>query len=357
MATRQQVSWAQLRVGVMVLTALSIFALMIFLMSGEGTFTRKATLRVFMDNAAGLKKGDPVRLTGIDIGNVQEIRISGEHDASRAVMAVLSVQRRFLDEIRTDSVATLEAESLLGQRYFDITRGTPAKPALQPDAELNFKSRPDYGDVMATGATVLTNLNRVINQVGRVTDTLSQGQGTLGKLFMDDALYRRADSAVADFQKMAQHASSGQGSLGKLIYTDEIFDRANSAVGKLDQIADDVKSGQGSLGKLLYDPALYDDTRQIVARANEVVGDVQAGKGSLGKFIKDEALYNKATSAVDRIDTIAGRMEKGEGSMGRFLRDDAFYNNTNQLSLEVRELLADFRKDPKKFLTIKFKLF
>ncbi len=357
MATRQQVSWAQLRVGVMVLTALSIFALMIFLMSGEGTFTRKATLKVFMDNAAGLKKGDPVRLAGIDVGNVQEIRISGEHDARRAVVAVLSVQRRFLDEIRTDSVATLEAESLLGQRYFDITRGTPAKPAMQPDAEIIFKSRPDYGDVMATGATVLTNLNRVINQVSKVTDTLSQGQGTLGKLFMDEGLYRRADSAVADFQKMAQYASSGQGSLGKLIYTDEIFNRANSAVGKLDQIADDVKSGQGSLGKLLYDPALYDDTRQVVARANEIVGEVQAGKGSLGKFIKDEALYNKATSAVDRIDTIAGRMERGEGSMGRFLKDEALYNNTNQLSLEIRELLADFRKDPKKFLTIKFKLF
>src|SRR5258706_11509847 len=163
MATRQQVSWAQLRVGVMVLTALSIFALMIFLMSGEGTFTRKATMRVFMDNAGGLKKGDPVRLTGIDVGNVQEIRVSGEHDASRAVLAELSVQRRYLNEIRTDSVASLEAESLLGQRYIDITRGTPDKPALQAGSEIQFKSRPDYGDVMATGASVLTKLNRVIN--------------------------------------------------------------------------------------------------------------------------------------------------------------------------------------------------
>jgi len=357
MATRQQVSWAQLRVGVMVLTALSIFALMIFLMSGEGTFTRKASLKVFMDNAGGLKKGDPVRLTGIDVGNVQEIRISGEHDAARAVVAFLSVQRQYLSEIRTDSVASLEAESLLGQRYIDITRGTPAKPALEADAELNFKSRPDYGDVMATGATVLTNLNRVINQVGKVTDNVSKGQGTLGKLVMDDSLYLRADSAVSGLQKMAAYASSGQGSLGKLIYSDDVFNRVNSAAGKLDQIADDVKSGQGSLGKLLYDPALYDDARQMVARANEVVGDVQAGKGSLGKMLKDETFYNKATSAVDRIDTIAGRLEQGEGSMGKFLKDDAFYKNTNQLSLEIRELLADFRKDPKKFLTIKFKLF
>jgi phospholipid/cholesterol/gamma-HCH transport system substrate-binding protein len=330
---------------------------MIFLMSGEGTFTRKVSLKVFMNNAAGLKKGDPVRLTGIDVGNVQEIRISGEHNTSRAVVAVLTVQRRYLGEIRADSVATLEAESLLGQRYIDITRGSPNMPALQPDAELIFKSRPDYGDVMATGATVLTNLNRVINQVGRVTAQVSQGEGTLGKLFMDDSLYRRADSAVADFQKMAQHAASGQGTLGKLIYTDEMFNRANSAVGKLDQIADDVRAGQGSLGKLLYDPALYEDARQMVARANEVVGDVQAGKGTLGKILKDESFYNKATSAVDRIDAIAGRMERGEGSMGRFLKDEALYTNTNQLSLEVRELLADFRKDPKKYLTIKFKLF
>src|SRR5579859_4857908 len=121
MATRQQVSWAQLRVGVMVLTALSIFGLMVFLMSGEGTFTRKGTLTVFLDNASGLKKGDPVRLTGVDIGNVQDIRISGEHNPMRAVVAILSIQRSYLDEIRADSVASLEAESLLGQRYIDLT--------------------------------------------------------------------------------------------------------------------------------------------------------------------------------------------------------------------------------------------
>ncbi|MBI4463872.1 MAG: MCE family protein, partial [Acidobacteria bacterium] len=47
----------------------------------------------------------------------------------------------------------------------------------------------------------------------------------------------------------------------------------------------------------------------------------------------------------------------GEGSIGKLLHDQALYNNLNSTSVEVRELLADFRKDPKKFLTIQFKIF
>ena len=74
MAQRKQVSWAQLRVGLLVLVSLTIFAVLVFFMTGEGFFSAKYTLRVYLDNAGGLKKGDPVRLSGIDVGNVEQIR-------------------------------------------------------------------------------------------------------------------------------------------------------------------------------------------------------------------------------------------------------------------------------------------
>ncbi len=357
MAQRKQVSWAQLRVGLLVVTSVTIFMVMVFLMTGENFFAPKTTVRVFMDNAGGLKKGDPVRLTGIDIGNVDAIIVSGEHHADRAVVAVLTVQRRYLDEVRGDSEVTLEAEGLLGQRFLDITRGSPAKAAISSGGEIKFKSRPDFGDVVSNGATVLTNLNRVINSFSRVSEQVEKGQGSLGKLVFDDSLYKNANSAVRDLQSMASFAASGQGSLGKLLLNDDIYNRASASVDKLGGIIDDVRGGKGSLGKLIYDPALYDDSRKLVANANAIVADVQAGKGTLGKILKDDAFYTKATSAFDKFDAIGTRIERGEGSMGKLMNDAALYDNVNHLSIETRQLLTDFRKNPKKFLTIQLKLF
>lgn len=357
MAQRKQVSWAQLRVGLLVLVSLTIFAVLIFFMTGESFFATKYTLRIYMDNAGGLKKGDPVRLAGIDVGNVDQIRVSGSQDPQRAVEVLVRVLRRYQGEIRGDSEVTLESEGLLGQRFLDITRGSPKLPSLTAGAEVKFKSRPDLGDVVASSATVMTNLNRMITSASRTMEQVESGKGTIGKLIYDESLYARADATVREAQKLVGNAASGQGSLGKLLVSDEIYDRVNSSVGKIDQIVEDVRGGKGTLGKLVYDKAIYDQAHQMVTRANNLVGEVEAGKGTLGRFIKDEALAQRASSAVEKLDSVAGRLDRGEGSMGKLLRDEALYNNVNNFSVELRELLADFRKNPKKFLTIKLKLF
>ena len=76
MPSKQQVRWSQLRVGVVVIIASIALAVLIFLMSGSvGLFTKKITLTSYFDNAGGLRKGAPVRLEGVDIGNVAEIRV------------------------------------------------------------------------------------------------------------------------------------------------------------------------------------------------------------------------------------------------------------------------------------------
>src|SRR5450432_3425677 len=99
MAQRKQVSWAQLRVGLLVVVALTIFALMTFLMTGQGYFSKKTALTVYVENAGGLKKGDPVRLAGIDIGNVDEISVSTDPDPVRAVVISFHVESSMMKEI------------------------------------------------------------------------------------------------------------------------------------------------------------------------------------------------------------------------------------------------------------------
>src|SRR5206468_3622329 len=135
----------------------------IFLMTGQGYFTSKTRLVVYVDTAGGLKKGDPVRLTGIDVGNVDDISVSGDPNPNRAVMVSFHVTSGMMKEIRQDSQATLQVEGLLGQRFIDLSRGSAAKPEIAAGGEVSFKSLPDFGDLMASGTSVMTNVNRLVN--------------------------------------------------------------------------------------------------------------------------------------------------------------------------------------------------
>ena len=81
MPSQKQLKWSQLRVGITVIVASLSLGFLLFLMSGtSGFFTPRLTLKSFFDNAQGLRDGAPVRLSGVDIGNVTHIRIVPDKD-------------------------------------------------------------------------------------------------------------------------------------------------------------------------------------------------------------------------------------------------------------------------------------
>jgi phospholipid/cholesterol/gamma-HCH transport system substrate-binding protein len=92
----------------------------------------------------------------------------------------------------------------------------------------------------------------------------------------------------------------------------------------------ELNEGKGTAGKLLKDPQLYEDLRESVAKLNLILSDVKAGKGTVGKLFTDETLYSNLNQTTA---------------------------NINQFSSEGTKLLNDFRQNPKKFLTIKLKIF
>ena len=87
------------------------------------------------------------------------------------------------------------------------------------------------------------------------------------------------------------------------------------------------------------------------------MADINAGKGALGKFAHDEAFARKLDDTVTKLSSIVDRMEKGEGSVGKLFVDPSLYNNADQMLVETRGLVKAIRENPKKYLTIHFKIF
>src|SRR3979409_2035508 len=95
-----------------------------------GIFTTKIHLISYFDNSGGLRIGAPVRLEGVDIGNVQSITlVPGHRDAP--VQVVMKVNTKYAFNLRKDSVTSLATAGVLGETYVDISsisaKGQPAQ--------------------------------------------------------------------------------------------------------------------------------------------------------------------------------------------------------------------------------------
>ena len=78
---------------------------------------------------------------------------------------------------------------------------------------------------------------------------------------------------------------------------------------------------------------------------------------TLGKLAKDEQLYDRMNNTLGHLDTITTRIEKGEGTMGKLSTDPTLFNNLSASAQSLKEFLDEFRKNPKKYLTLKMHVF
>src|SRR5215467_4666112 len=198
-------SWSELKIGALMIIAVGITALSVFLLTGgKGFFWQRYYLKTLFTNVAGLKAGSPVRLAGVEVGDVDTVSLSGEQ-----VEVVFQVNKAYRDRITTDSVARLGSVSLLGESAVDITpsgTGTPIPewgfvPQGKPAAQLS-----DITDQASQGVEELTGL----------IHDLRTGRGTAGKLLTNDDLYVQLNAFVAAANGLTAGIQQGKGTLGKL---------------------------------------------------------------------------------------------------------------------------------------------
>ena len=359
MPSQKQLKWSQLKVGVTVLVASVTLAVLIFLMSGTGgIFTHKIKLKAYYDNAGGLQEGAPVRLSGVDIGNVVNVRVVSDPTRRLTpVQVTMKVNTRYHQSLRKDSVTSLETAGVLGSTYIDIDSSTAKGPEAADGDTLPTREHPELQDVVRASQSTLQNMDALLKRLDRIVAFVESGEGSIGKLIYDPLLYNRLNATVTEFQKLVNEVTEGNGTLGKLVSDDELYQKANSTVDKLNAMIDDLNAGKGTAGKFLKDSALYDNANDTIANVKKLTDDVNAGKGALGKLAKDEQFAAKLQNTMDKLSSITDRLEAGEGSAGRFLRDPTMYDNTNQLLQETRGLIKAIRENPKKYLTIHLKIF
>jgi phospholipid/cholesterol/gamma-HCH transport system substrate-binding protein len=302
-----------------------------------------------------------VRLDGVEIGNVESIKLvprtqGKPPEKNKNIEVEMRIDRRYQDDILSDSTASLVTEGLLGNRYVNVTRGFTGSK-LTDRQEIKGTEEKAIKEVMERSSDVLGTIQDLAQNIQELVSDARAGRGTLGKFIADDQAYNRLNSVLAKTDAMLANIQAGQGTLGKLVVSDEMYTKVDRGLDNVNLILADVRAQKGTIGKLLYDPALYDQAKEAIGHGNALLSDVRAGKGSLGKLATDETLYNKLRDTSSNLATATAKLNDNTTSVGKLFSDPQLYDNLAGLTGDMRLLIGDFRQNPKKFLHIKVTIF
>lgn len=358
MPQRKQLTWTQLRVGVLIISGLIVLAVGIFFISGQvGIWTRHYTLKTYFPGAESLRDGAQVRLAGIVVGNVTGIKLSPFTEASRAVEIDMKITSKYKDQIRTDSVATIETVGLLGEAYVDISRGGAGAEPLPDGGVVNSHEQASMKQIVQNANDVVSNLRVLSSTLNNITTQIQHGQGSIGKLIYEENFYNNLNKTANEAQELMARIENGHGTIGKLLNDETLYNRTVAAVNKVNNVLDEVQHGNGSAAKFINDPSIYNNLNQATKRANNLMASINDGKGTLGKLIKNPSLYNHADETVQHIDVITERIDRGQGTLGKLSTDPTLFNNLVSSSDSLKQFLNEFRTDPKKYLTLRLHIF
>jgi phospholipid/cholesterol/gamma-HCH transport system substrate-binding protein len=361
MAQRKQLTWTELRVGLFVLVGLSVLAAGIFYVTGAGTIGPKYRLITYLPEVSGLANGAPVRLDGVEVGNVESIRLAPRvagkiRERNRNIEVVMRVGKHYENDILTDSAASLVTEGLLGNRYVNISLGITGVP-LKDGQEVPGSEEKAMKEVVERSADMLGNLQALSENVQELINGVKAGKGSLGKLLTDDQAYNHLNNLLSRGDAMLANIQAGQGSLGKLVASDEMYNKVDKGLDNVNVILTDVRSQKGTIGKLLYDPSLYDEAKQAITNSNAIITDVRAGKGTFGKLATDDTLYTKLKETSDNLASATAKLNDNTTTVGKLFSDPKLYDSLTGLTGDLRLLIGEFRQNPKKFLRIKIAAF
>jgi phospholipid/cholesterol/gamma-HCH transport system substrate-binding protein len=342
----------------MVIIGLAILAMGIFFISGQvGFFSRRYTLKAYISEAGGLREGAQVRLAGVAVGNVKQVQISPYIERARAVEIVMGVARAYQKEIRADSIASIETVGLLGESYVDITRGSPGQELIPEGGVLKSSEQADIKQVVQNADDVIINLRVLSAKLNDITGQMQSGKGSVGKLIYDQTLYNHLSKTTETLDRLVTRVDQGGGTLGKLMVDESLYNTTVATVDRLNKVLDDMQHGQGSLAKFVSDPSVYNNLNHMVAQANSLLDGINQGQGTLGKLAKDPQLYNRLNETFDHLNVVSARIDQGQGTLGKFSTDPTLYNNLSQSSESLKDFLVEFKKSPKKYLTLKLRFF
>jgi phospholipid/cholesterol/gamma-HCH transport system substrate-binding protein len=333
---------ANARVTLVIVIAIGIAATLIFLITGGGTklFSPQATLTTLVPSAAGTVSGSEVRLSGIPIGNVTKVDLSGLMDPQRVVRIDMRVDANFLKNIPSDSQTVITEDTLVGDQFVSIEEGKSPIPVSE-DAILPsepVKQAADQANLIRILQNELVQVDDLVTQMS--TPTTQVGQAVLGSKQYDQLLMR-----LNAFNR-AMHSFVGpESQIGPVLFSEKLYTDIRTYVANVDKTLASIQNGEGAAGRLFANDEQYDKLLRDLRDLRKSLADASAGS-----LLHDDAAYLRIRKNIAQTDELIAAF-----NTGRLLRDQQLYESLNGSLRDLEKLLADLRTNPQKYLRYKIR--
>ncbi len=339
------------KVGVFVTLGLTVAAALVFIIGDERhMFHRKVVLHTQFHDVGGLRAGSPVRMGGVNVGQVTAVRFSGDR-RDPDLHVDLEIVDDALVRVRRNSVAIVASKGLLGDKALDISIGDPNEPPVQNGGTIRGEDSDEIGNAVRNATRLLDRANTVMEtvvtatrpfsspQLGNdvlalahdlrtISNQVATGNGTMGRLLRDEEManqiagtltavqgtlasaqrtMREVEGTVEQVQAMAHDARTGRGLVHALIYDEAGASAVTSmshAANEFAGITHDIRTGNGGLHNIIYGTDSSEavaNINQATASLRDIVRDVQRGRGTLGALLVDPQLYEDLRGLVGNV--------------------------------------------------------
>ena len=362
-------------VGLFVVMAALLFALGLFMIGDRrALFARDFEIYTEFSRVGGIQKGAIVRVAGADAGEVEEIRVP--RSPSEKFRLKLRVLEDLRGLVRTDSVASIQNDGLVGNKFIQIEPGTDAAPQAPDGATIKGSDLYDFTDLLAQAGTTLKDINGVIEEVrgaintalGDVSNTTREANRILAHLEREIQLVLRSGNVVVkDMGALVTDIRAGKGTAGKLINDPELYNRATALVGdaraviaKVDEAAEQAKlftsEMRSNTGPVQGAVA---DLRRTLAGASEAMADLSESSEALKRnfffrsFFERRGYFDLDDIPVEEYR--AGALESKDRRVARvWLRGSMLFSTDaegrEELTVEgkarLESAMSDFLKQP-----------
>lgn len=343
---------SEVKVGLLLVVTLAVVVSGITLLGKESNlFRSKNSYSIRFDTVSGLNTGNPVQLNGVDVGEVKRVILPRDPSESEIVIWV-SIDTRYEKRIRKDSEARIKTLGLLGDKYVEITSGSPGKPVIPDQGLIPTAPATSVDELIASGEDVMDNITAVTFSLREILERTRAGEGLLGELTTDSAEGQRLVDTVTETLESIREAVSrineGRGPLARLLNDEEMGNRMEDSFDRLDRVLAQVESGEGLLPSLLNDPQGKERFDEILARLDRTTAgletlsrDLENKDGLLQKLLRDEEYAERIASDLQelltRLNNLSAKMSEGDGTVARLLDDPEIYQSLNDILIGIDE--------------------
>ncbi|MCB2194912.1 MAG: MCE family protein [Bacteroidetes bacterium] len=331
-----------IRLGLFVGIGIIIFIVGIYYIGSQGSmFSKNITISGIFSDISGVKIGNDVRFSGINVGTVSKVEIVNDS----LVKIDFSIQDDVKQFIRKDSKIEIVPDGLMGIKVVTIYTGSTTTDAIEDGDTLATIESVQIDKILRQLHTSSKNTAIITKNVADITDKINQGEGAFGKIFADESLAENL-SKIADrtavltdnFADITDKISKEQGTIGMLLsdttLANKIYmagDNLQKSTENLAVLTNQINEGKGMLGEILADTSFTsglsrtgknldyttEKTKILADNLVKITNEINEGQGLISKLIYDTAFADSVEVAVKNVNKGAKEVDEAAGVVKR----------------------------------------